>query len=213
MLEEDSFDVDRIDELLKLVGDEHDTDEIEADVENLADRVSSDKALLVLFSLFDFVDCEPDENEAFDFDFFFLLLLIDSFRLRRKSAASELFKTPIARADRNLERVEIEPFLSLLFRFLLDMGDRRSRKKDRTILLLCLRATILVCCELSSVVSASASALKLSLKLTFFEFCFSIELTILSISYRFSTGEIRPLISIIFSTLFSTLFRLDTVFR
>lgn len=210
---EDSFDVDRIDELLKLVGDEQDTEEMDADVENLADRVNSDKARLVLLSLFDFVDCELDDNEAFDLDIlFFLLLVIDSFRLRRKSDSELCFKTPIVRADLNLERPEIEPFLSvLLFRFLFDIGGRRRRRKDRITLLLCL-ATVLFC-ALSSVASASASALKLSLKLTFFGLGFSIEFTILSISYRFSMGEVWPLISIIFSTLFSTVFRLDTVFR
>ena len=59
--------VERIDEQLKLIGDEHESDEIEADAENLFDLVIMEKARLALLSssLFPLV-LLFDEEEAVD---------------------------------------------------------------------------------------------------------------------------------------------------
>ena len=131
---------DKIDELLKLVGDEQQTDESEADVENLADLVNKERARLVLFNLrLLAIECEDKKGDLFIFLLSLASLdlvpecLKDSFFLTRNS--SELFSTPIVRPDRNLAR-PIEPFLLLSLLRFLDIEGLRSRRKERIILFL-----------------------------------------------------------------------------
>jgi hypothetical protein len=131
---------DKIDELLKLVGDEQQTDESEADVENLADLVNKERARLVLFNLCLLaIECEDKKGDLFIFLLSLASLdlvpecLKDSFFLTRNS--SELFSTPIVRPDRNLAR-PIEPFLLLSLLRFLDIEGLRSRRNERIILFL-----------------------------------------------------------------------------